>query len=241
MKVNTEELNRQASQLRRLAQRLNDLQDSVLRITRNLARESVGERFLPALTSAAQEIGKRSDDMGQMRRALQQIAEMYETAEMRIVDEAEHAIAVPAFGLIRQIRIPRFNPIDRIDPTPNSILDYVDRERLEELFRSWETEANTTDGSAETVSRDAVFVRALGMERISRAEPWSYAVAEFGEGSESIRSVQEIVSTVEAVVRERFSENRQESEFLIDRQVGAIVDGLEDYEIPTIDWTPWSP
>ena len=66
-------------------------------------------------------------------------------------------------------------------------------------------------------------------------------MAEFGEGSESIRSVQEIVSTVEAVVRERFSENRQESESLIDRQVGAIVDGLEDYEIPTIDWTPWSP
>lgn len=91
MRVNTDELQRQADELQAVARRINDIQDSVLRITRNLCREQFGERFRYPLNQAAASVGRRSEDLRRMRTALQQISRHYEVTETRITDEAEHA------------------------------------------------------------------------------------------------------------------------------------------------------
>lgn len=119
MKVNTDELERQAAELQNVASRINDIQDSVLRIARNLAREQFGERFRYPLNNAAASIGKRSDEMKRMRTALRQIAQLYERTEGRIVDEAEHASVHHPQNGVGAIPIPGINianPIDRNYP-----------------------------------------------------------------------------------------------------------------------------
>lgn len=91
MRVNTDELQRQADELQAVARRLNDIQDSVLRIARNLGREQFGERFRYPLNSAAASVGRRSEELRRMRSALRQISQLYERTETGIVEEAEHA------------------------------------------------------------------------------------------------------------------------------------------------------
>lgn len=91
MRVNTDELERQAANLNNQMRQLYELQDSVLRIARNLSRESATESFDASLRSAAHAIEQNCRDLGQLRMALLQIASLYERSENRIVDEAEAA------------------------------------------------------------------------------------------------------------------------------------------------------
>ena len=91
MKVNTAELNRQAMQLKQVANRLNEIHGSVLQITKVLCQESIGEKFSGPLKVAADNIYRRFDETNRMRAALMQIADLYEDTEIRITDEAEHA------------------------------------------------------------------------------------------------------------------------------------------------------
>lgn len=135
MRVNTDELTRQAYQLRSVANRLNDIQDSVLRIARNLSRESVGERFYPSLRQAANAIGERSDDLRKMRAALSQISRLYEKSEGQIIDEAQHAAVHYEQRPTGVISIPRIiiDPIPRPTPVPIPT-PWFDRERISEIF-----------------------------------------------------------------------------------------------------------
>lgn len=91
MKVNTAELNRQAMQLKQVANRLNEIHGSVLQVTKVLCQESIGEKFSVPLKVAADNIYRRFDETNRMRAALIQIADLYEDTEIRITDEAEHA------------------------------------------------------------------------------------------------------------------------------------------------------
>lgn len=106
MRVNTEELQRQADELLRVAGRVNDIQDSVLRIARNLGREKFGEDFRTPLNGAAAALGRRSEDLRKMRGALQQISRLYERAEMNATDEAEHAAIHHRHSEIGSVSIP---------------------------------------------------------------------------------------------------------------------------------------
>lgn len=106
MRVNTDELQRQADELQAVASRMNDIQDSVLRIARNLGREQFGERFRYPLNSAAASVGKRSEELRRMRSALQQISRLYERTETGIVEEAEHASVHHQQNGIGSISIP---------------------------------------------------------------------------------------------------------------------------------------
>lgn len=111
MKVNTGELERQASELQAVAGKVNDIQDSVLRIMRNLSRQQFGERFVLPLTSAAMSVSRRSDELKSMRNALRQIAQLYERTEMNIKDEAEHATVHHEQSNIGSVPIPDIGPV----------------------------------------------------------------------------------------------------------------------------------
>lgn len=136
MRVKTDELARQADELHSMAYRLNDIQDTVLRITRNLSLESVGEKFRPKLQLAARAIGERSDELRRMRVALNQIAQLYERCEMTVLDEADHAVVHHDHRVIRGVRIP-----DGIHPWGDRRPGIGPNLDLEEAFRggiSWE-------------------------------------------------------------------------------------------------------
>lgn len=106
MKVNTDELQRQAAQLRNLSVRLNNIQDSVLQVSRVLSQESIGEKFRQPLRKAAENINRRSAELDRMRAALRQIAQMYEETELRIVDETEHATVRYPDSIVGEIHLP---------------------------------------------------------------------------------------------------------------------------------------
>lgn len=112
MKVNTDELNRQAMELRRIAARINDIEDSVQRVSRVLSRERFGERFRSPLNSMARTITGRAEELNRMSSALQQISALYEGAETRIIDEAEHANVHYEHDLFGFITIPSI--LDRV-------------------------------------------------------------------------------------------------------------------------------
>ncbi|MBQ6839675.1 MAG: hypothetical protein IJO45_03175 [Oscillospiraceae bacterium] len=122
MKVNTAELNRQAAQLRSAARRMGDIQESVLRITRVLSQQSVGEKFRQPLNAAARSIVSRETELMRMGAALNQIADLYEQTELRIVDEAEHATVRYPHLIVGEIHVPtivgpggQFGPVSGLD------------------------------------------------------------------------------------------------------------------------------
>ena len=132
MKVNTDELNRQADQLRYIAYRLSDIEDSVLQISRSLSRERFGERFRMPLWQAARSIDNRSDELRRMTSALNQIARLYERTETGIVDEADHAVIHHPQWITGIIPIPRIIPIPWMPPIP--VPHWPGRDRLEDVF-----------------------------------------------------------------------------------------------------------
>ena len=91
MRVNTDELDRQASALRYLSARLSEIGDTVQHISHVLCRERFGEMFRSPLNAMARSIGGRTDEMNRLSSALSQISEIYARTEREIVDEAEHA------------------------------------------------------------------------------------------------------------------------------------------------------
>lgn len=91
MRVNTEELERQSANLNTQTRQLYELQDSVLRIARDLSTQSVTEPFDWQLRTVADAIERSCEDLGQLRMALLQIASLYERSETRIQEEAEAA------------------------------------------------------------------------------------------------------------------------------------------------------
>lgn len=91
MKVNTTEMERQVRALRNAANRIHEIQNSVLRISRNIRAERFGERFTPALNAAVASVGNRGEELGRLREALAQIASVYEQTEVRVLEEAESA------------------------------------------------------------------------------------------------------------------------------------------------------
>lgn len=123
MRVNTDELNSQAAELRRIAERISDIDDTVRYVTRALCRERFGERFQSPLNNMAGSITRQTEDLIRMSSVLQQISAIYEKTEGRIVDEAEHAnvhhehispalFSIPSmvFWTTRPTH-PRYNPI----------------------------------------------------------------------------------------------------------------------------------
>lgn len=91
MRVNTDVLEQQAENFAFQSYHLYELQETVLRIARDLSRESATESFNAPLRAIAREIGQSCQDLGQLRMALRQIALLYERSEHRILDEAEAA------------------------------------------------------------------------------------------------------------------------------------------------------
>ena len=106
MRVNTDELERQAAALRYISARLCDIEDTVQQISHVLCRERFGEMFRSPLNIMARTIGNRTDEMNRMSAALQQISAIYERTERQIVDEAEHANVHHAHSLAGLIMIP---------------------------------------------------------------------------------------------------------------------------------------
>lgn len=267
MRVNTDELNRQASELRRVSGQLSDLQDSVLRISRSLCRESVGERFLFPLMDAARAIGNRTDDLGKMRRALQQIARSYEMAEMRIVDEAEHASVHHEQTFFSPIRIPQIRILGGPDAyNPHRDRDWLNLDGLEWVLEQWEADSDHGNGESEGgnladyLISDAhdVLDSILDQAYIARDNRGP----EFGGVSEAIleairragntgswtdsvgtggipRNARQIIETIGEAVRERFPENPSDiiGTGPIGRQVIDTINGAAS----VIDWTPWNP
>lgn len=122
MKVNTDELVRQASQLQNAARRLSDIQDSVARIAINMSRESEGERFRRSLLAAIASIGRRNDEVKMLRTALNQIAEAYERSEVQIVDEAQNAAVHYLTDIVGRIALPPIVPAPPA-PHPRNLID----------------------------------------------------------------------------------------------------------------------
>lgn len=106
MKVNTDELNRQAAELRRISARINDIEDALQRVNRGLCRERFGEKFRSPLDAMARTIAGRMDELNRMSTALLQISTLYERTENRILDEAEHANVHYDHELLTLIPIP---------------------------------------------------------------------------------------------------------------------------------------
>ena len=107
MRVNTDELERQAAALRYISARLCDIEDTVQQISHVLCRERFGEMFRSPLNIMARTIGNRTDEMNRMSAALQQISAIYERTERQIVDEAEHANVHHEHSLAGLIMIPK--------------------------------------------------------------------------------------------------------------------------------------
>ena len=89
MKVNTVELQNQASQMRDIVWRMMEIRQAMLRAGDRLMEESIGERFRPAIQAQADSVERLTSDVLQLRRALEQIARTYEDCENQIVDGAE--------------------------------------------------------------------------------------------------------------------------------------------------------
>lgn len=106
MRVNTEELASQASELRLFAARTADIQETVLHVMAALSIESVGERFRPALNRAAMELQCCGDDLCSLSLSLHQICEAYAKAERRVVAEAEYATTHRLWLEARIIHLP---------------------------------------------------------------------------------------------------------------------------------------
>lgn len=106
MRVNTEELASQASELRLLAIRIADIQETILHVNAVLSRESIGERFRPALNRTALEMELCGDDLRRLSMALHQISDAYALAERRVVEETEYASTHLAWMEPQMIRLP---------------------------------------------------------------------------------------------------------------------------------------
>lgn len=118
MKVNTVELDLQSMALRLAAARINEIQSTVLQVSRRLRSERFGERFVGPLNAAVASIDNRGDEINGLRIALQQIASAYEKAEAHIVDEAEHASIHHEFLASGMITLPA-GIIYPVLPVPN--------------------------------------------------------------------------------------------------------------------------
>lgn len=88
MKVNTDELLRQAEQFRSVINAMTEVGETIEHIAASLDRESGTRRFRPALMSVARQVTEQSRDVAMLQRALNQIAECYGTTETRITDRA---------------------------------------------------------------------------------------------------------------------------------------------------------
>ena len=106
MRVDTDELDRQAEELRKIASRLDEIHDSVLRVARELRREAVGEGFYRPLRGSAISIADRIADVKKMRTALDQIGQLYDHSETMIVEETQGAVIHHALQAVGRIDIP---------------------------------------------------------------------------------------------------------------------------------------
>lgn len=113
MRVNTEKLAGQASELRLLAIRTADIQENIQYVKEALSRESIGARFRPALNQVVSELELSGEDIGRLSRALHQICSAYEMVERRVVEETEYItmhqermepqlIRLPNLGMLAQ-------------------------------------------------------------------------------------------------------------------------------------------
>lgn len=136
MKVNTQELERQSRKLRDQAYRLDDIEDTVRRIRRVLRQETIGEEFSEPLRAAVLEIDQRSQELRQLRIALQEISRLYEDSEQQILLEADAAAVhnqhtayaiLPVHPFLPWIfdPLPDFYLEDFIEDLFDRILDYL--------------------------------------------------------------------------------------------------------------------
>lgn len=120
MRVNTDELLRQATQFHSVIGVAAEARETVLRVARALAREESLEGLTPHLNGIAQRIGDEARDLARLQTALEQIAEAYTATENRVLDRAENNTAVyPIFrpGLIPMPRLPRIQlPAESAEP-----------------------------------------------------------------------------------------------------------------------------
>lgn len=128
MKVNTDELNRQETQLRVMAHQLSEIQESVLWIARKLSNEEVGEKFERPLRNAARSISSQVSDVKLMCSALLQIADLYDRTEEKVIDEAQSASIHHPWMVIDDFIIPDIRPPRPIIPEfilvgPDGMLD----------------------------------------------------------------------------------------------------------------------
>lgn len=91
MKIQTDELNRQSEELRRITSRIYDVSETIRRVSRMLSRERFGEEFRPSLERMEQSVCERAEEISILSSALSQISQMYEQTETRILDEADAA------------------------------------------------------------------------------------------------------------------------------------------------------
>lgn len=139
MKVNTQRLEEQAAQLRYISHTVSGIQESVLRTSRMLSRESIGAAFRNPIRKVAGDLENRAEELMKMSRVLQDIAGIYERTERDIVDESEHANihhGILPTGLIPIPPLPTniFDP--RQDyPRPDISPDFP--EGYEDVWNSW--------------------------------------------------------------------------------------------------------
>ena len=130
MKIQTDELERQSVELRRLTSRMSDISETVRRVSRMLSRERFGEEFRPSLQSVERGISERAEEISILSNALSQISQMYEQTELRIMDEAEHAHvhfphATVAWQLIDVLRTPDQSMTDRLTRLVGGAIDWT--------------------------------------------------------------------------------------------------------------------
>ena len=237
MRVNTDELEQQAMEIRRIAARLNDIESSVFRVSRILNRERFGERFRSPLVSAAGSIMRRSDELSKMSAALLQISQLYEKTETGIMDEAEHANVHYDFMPIGIIRLPDWI-IRPIGPHPRPIWPIIPEE-------VWETMEMSNGSSGTFVSEEPP------LETIERSDNTLYEIVD-DLLAPSGSSVQDHVPAevipnpaadtigLEGMLRELF-ENLPDGTGILGESAAADSPLISTDGSGLIDWTPWEP
>lgn len=134
MKVNLDELQRQASAFRDAAQRLSEVQETLLHVRRAVDGESVTRKLTPAVEGAAGRAADEARDLRLLGTTLEQIADDYARCERDIRDRAQ-GDSLPPRALLAEVldgsrfRVFPFYPVGGDEP--------------QLTWTPWEPETNT--------------------------------------------------------------------------------------------------